>query len=108
MMPDAKSENDKNGDSVSIRAPGGFEAKFRGRHLPNLIRFMIFLALALILVLGYRFQLDSRDEHASLKGAIDSQREAQQEMTYILTLKQEAREALNLSMPDSLRKRMRP
>lgn len=106
--PPLPNNNSNKEDVVSVKAPGGFEATFRGRYLPNLLRFMVFLALALILVLGYRFQIDSREEHYALRTAIEAQTSAQIETTYVLTLKQEAREALNLAIPDSLRKRTRP
>src|SRR3990167_3419265 len=102
------SENkETNSDSVTFKAPGGFEAAFRGRHLPNLLRFVIFLLLALLFVLGYQFSRDSKTEHEGLKSAIDAQAEAQRETTFIMTLSQAERETLKLTMPDSLRKRLR-
>ena len=101
-------DEDNNGrDEVRFRAPGGFEAQFRGRYLPNLLRFVIFLLLALLFVLGYQANNEMKIEHSALKAAIEQQVEVQREATYILTLTQPQREALNLTMPDSLRKRIR-
>jgi len=97
---------DRREDTVRLRA-GGVEAEFRGRHLPNLIRFLIFLLLALLFALVYQGIQSSQNEHAGLKAAIAEQTDAQREQTYVLTLTQAQREALNLSMPDSLRRRLR-
>ena len=94
-------------DSVILKGPGGFGAEFRGKHVPNLLRFLIFLLLALLFALGYQAAMENRKEHEALKGAIEIQAESQREITYILTLPPADREALKLTMPDSLRKRMR-
>lgn len=106
-MADPEAARPNGEDSVTLRGLGFF-AQFRGRHLPNLLRFLIFLCLAIILILGAIFERETSAEHGALKAAINDQADTQREMTYILTLPQERREALNLAMPDSLRKRIRP
>ena len=102
----AEDRNSNGLDSVKFHlGPAG--AEFRGKHLPNLLRFVIFILLALLFVLGYQFSRDSKLEHEALKSAIDAQAEAQRETTFIMTLSQAERETLKLTMPDSLRKRLR-
>lgn len=100
-------EQTSTNDVVSVKGPGGFEASFRGRHLPNLFRFLIFLFLVLIFIFGYLFWQTSHDEHSSLKLTLERLIIAQEENTYVQTLTAEKREALNLLMPDSLRRRTR-
>lgn len=51
-------------------------------------------------------QLSTKQEHADIAGAVKALDLTMQEQTYVLTLKQEERERLNLSMPPSLRTKL--
>lgn len=99
-------EDERAPEQVSVETPF-IKARFEGKHVSNLLRFLIFVLLTLLLVLGYLFAQENKGEHAAMKNALDAQTLAITEQTYVLTLSQPQREALNLAMPDSLRKRMR-
>jgi len=103
------SDGDKKSDDnrVTLEAPF-VKAHFEGKHVSNLLRFLIFLGIALILVLGYFLTLSVQTDHGQIKSGLESLSEAQRETTYVLSIPQEKREELRLTMPDSLRKRTNP
>ena len=49
---------------------------------------------------------DTQHQHLEIERRLDAEVQAQHEMTYIMTLSQDQREHLNLSMPNSLRERL--
>lgn len=49
---------------------------------------------------------EMKQEHAGIESALRALNDTTQEQTYVLTLKQDERERLNLSMPPSLRAKL--
>lgn len=97
---------------------GPASADFRGRHLPNLMRFLILVGLVMILVAIYLNWREGTREHesmlktltsytAAIQALESSQRDASAEASYMMTQTPEQLRGFNLSMPDSLRRRIR-
>ena len=105
----------RHGDECSTElegeAPGGFKGKIRGFRIADLI-----LAVVVVWALAVKPYLDSerdraRDaaiakEHSTIAEAQEKIAVAFTEFAYIITLEQDRRSALNLSMPQSLREKI--
>ena len=88
-------------DSVSIKAPGGWGITASGAQT------ILALLVIVLIFLGYLHHqaeqitlADSSSQHQRIEQKFD-------EMTYVLTLSQADRERLNISMPASLRSKVR-
>lgn len=92
----------------------GQKFSYRGVHLGNILQVAI---VGVGVWAGLTFmgaQKEMKDDHAALSKVLENQQrvlekqlEAQVEFNYIITLKQERREQLNLQMPVSLRNKIR-
>lgn len=92
----------------------GQKVNYKGMHLGNLLQIVIVAAVALGVYILHEMRGEAKaasavtqQEHGKLGDAVEKGTEAQVEMNYILTLSPEAREKLNLRMPESLRKKVR-
>ncbi len=99
-MPAKDTETEKDG-ALSISGPGGWRATAQGRDTITV------LLVGVLIALGYLHH-QSNDQRAQ-DAAAQHQRieEKFSEMIYVISLPQDARERLNISMPDSLRSKMR-
>lgn len=64
------------------------------------------LSLVVLALVAY-MTWEGKAEHAKIVTAVEGVKEVVAEQTYVLTLDQKEREALNLSMPPSLRSKIR-
>lgn len=103
-------------ESLSIKSPSGWIAGARGRHLSH----MMIMCFMVSLVMAYLWQHEeeSRGREARLaaqnRAIADAivangrkQDEAKDETVYVLSRNEQERKAMNLQMPDSLRRKMR-
>lgn len=100
-------ETQQQEESVSLKAMGA-EANYKGHNLASFFRFLITVGIVVLVLLGLQEKQESSKEHAELKATLNQHTEAQQETTYVLTLSQFEKDKLNLVMPDSLRRKIRP
>jgi hypothetical protein len=83
-----------NDDALEVTSPTGWKAAVKGRDL------MFVILLLSACALGYAHHDASRADLREVKDKFE-------EMIYVLSLPQAEREKLNLTMPDSLRVKMR-
>lgn len=100
--PEQKAERRK--DGITIKLPGGTEIKLGG--------YNVFVTVILVIVATSALLLyDHREASAKTLDKIiqtqEEQKEAFNEMIYVLSLSPEKRTELNLAMPKSLRERQR-
>ena len=105
------------GKEASVELPGGIKVQTKGYHLGNVLQFIIAAAIIAGVFTLMEFRSEAKDaakllasttktEHDHLGAALIRSVEVQQEMNYILTLSPERRERLNLSMPESMRRKV--
>jgi hypothetical protein len=85
-----------------INLPGGISFSFRGF---DVVLMIVAGTMPLMAYFMYDIKTNSHIEHKLLAASIEKQTEAIEAQTYILTLSPEKRDALNLSMPESVRRR---
>jgi hypothetical protein len=92
----------------------GVKGKLKNMHLGNILQMAIVGVGVWAAITFAQVQKEMKDEHAALARVLEGQSlvlqkqlEAQVEFNYIITLKADAREALNLQMPASLRSKIR-
>ena len=90
----------------------------KGYRLADLVAFIAAVCLVLLVYMAYETRKEAKEavqvlsltakmEHDSLASAVAKGAEAQAEMNYILTLTPEERNKLRLSMPESMRRKLR-
>lgn len=92
-------KEEKRVTGIKIPTPWGvFEVRGLGTILS--------LTLAALVLIG-NWVWDGKAEHGKIVAAVESVENTMAEQTYVLTLPQQQREALNLSMPHTLRNKIR-
>lgn len=104
---------DRSDTELEVKAPGGFNGKIRGFRMADLV-----LGVIVIWALAVKPYLDgerekSREEavakeHGKIAEAQERMATAFTEFSFIITLGQDQRTALNLTMPQSLRDKIYP
>lgn len=100
-----------------VETPVG-KLRAKGYHFGNVLQMVIAGLIAVGVYMFFEMRNEARTtwdkmanaakaEHAALSVSLDRATEAQEEMNYILTLSPSDRERLNLSMPRSLREKVR-
>ncbi len=87
------------GDSIELSGPGGVKAKFTGKRLLGENTLFLLLIFAL-LYFGYV-------HHTSNEESLRKVYEALVENTYVISRPQDERERMNITMPESLRRKIR-
>ena len=109
------------GKEFGIEA-GPVKINTKGYHLGNFLQIMAVCMLAILAYMMYELKTETKVsaaaitsvatisagdklDHDKMNRSLEKVVEAQDAATYVLTLKQEERERLNLRMPESLRRR---
>lgn len=106
------------GKEANVELPGGIKIATKGYHLGNVLQFVIAAAILAGVFTLMEFRGEAKDtakalataskiEHDHIGTALARSADAQIEMNYILTLSPERRERLNLTMPESMRRKVR-
>lgn len=114
-MSEQANETSVTAAEVTVKV-GPAEVTARGYRIADVLGIVWGIALCLLVYIAYDTQQDvksaaatlavtTKEDHKVLHSAIAKGTDAQQEMSYILTLDQKAREQLRLRMPESLRGR---
>lgn len=85
---------------LKIKLPGGTEVEVRGYDIINILLVAAVAGIGTYLWVG-------KDEHKQIMQHQVIQEQMLAEMIYVLSLPQEQRDKLNISMPQSLREKLR-
>jgi hypothetical protein len=84
----------------------GQKLKLKGYHIGNILQIVLALVIGYAGLQMYEARGELKNEHGVMTLVLQKQLEAQVEFNYIITLKQDDRERLNLRMPESLRNKV--
>lgn len=84
----------------------GQKFSYKGMHFGNVLQIALTVAICYAGWQMYESRTEAKAEHGVMTDVLKKQLEAQVEFNYIITLKQEDRERLNLRMPESLRNKV--
>jgi hypothetical protein len=90
---------------LEVRALGWW-ARIRSKDLKDVYSFVAIICLVVALVWLDNHKEATATNHKVVESSLKEMKEHIAEQTYVLTLSQEKRDALNLQMPDSLRKKL--
>lgn len=88
-------------DSLEVSSPGGWKAAVKGREV------ILFVALLAACGLLWAHHAATHEDHANVSARLERIEKAIDSNTFVLTLKQDEREKLDLAMPDELRAKRR-
>lgn len=94
----------RTGFKITIPLLGGTKIEATGK---DVFITAIIVGITVALVVLYDHKEATAKEHTNLADRVNVMADHLSEQTYVLTLPQEKREALNLQMPDTLRKKIR-
>lgn len=94
----------RSGFKITIPLLGGAKIEATGK---DVFIVAIIVGLALSLSWSWDHKDATAKEHGTLTQAVGELKDQVSEHTYVLTLPQERREALNLQMPETLRRKVR-